>query len=149
MFHVPNPVFLPQMSSKVFVYLLTDLQQSLDFALAKGMQSYLGLPEDDKLSPPVLRLWAGLGTGTLFWGTAECAVSEMKGVGLGARPCVLLWAPDVAAVTKACCSFSVQPFCPRHSWGTAAGVRQWPGTCSCRGPAEPGAASWSWKLRCV
>lgn len=36
------------MSSKVFVYLLTDLQQSLDFALVKGMQSYLGLPEDDK-----------------------------------------------------------------------------------------------------
>lgn len=46
------------MSSKAFVYLLTDLQQSLDFALAKGMQSYLGLPEDDKLSPPVFRLWA-------------------------------------------------------------------------------------------
>lgn len=74
MSHVPNAVLLPQVGSKIFVYLLTDSQLSLDFALAKGMQSYLGLPEDDKLGPPVLRLWAGLGTGTLFWGTAECAV---------------------------------------------------------------------------
>lgn len=116
MFHVPNPIFLPRMHSKVFVYLLTESQLSLDFPLVKGMQSYLGLPEDDKLGPPVLCLWAGLGTETLFWGTAEC---EMKDVGLGARPCVWLWAAGVAAVTEVCCSFSVQPFCPCHTWGTA------------------------------
>lgn len=112
---------MPQMSSKVFVYLLTDSQLSLDFALAKGMQSYLELPEDNKLSPAVLRLWAGLGTGTLFWGTAEFAASEMKDVGLGARPCVLLWAPGVAAVTEVCCSSSVTvtlSFCPSHTWGS-------------------------------
>lgn len=66
MFHVPNAIFLPQVGSKVCVYLLTDSQLSLDFALAKGMQSYLGLPEDSKLGPPVLCLWPGLGAGTLF-----------------------------------------------------------------------------------
>lgn len=78
MFHLPNPIFLPQMGSKVFVYLLTDLQLSLDFARAEGMQSSLRLPEDDKLGTPVLHLWAGLGTWTLFWGTAEWTVSEVK-----------------------------------------------------------------------
>lgn len=137
------------MSSKVFVYLLTDSQLSLDFALAKGMQSYLELPEDNKLGPAVLSLWAGLGTGTLFWGTAEFAASEMKDVGLGARPCVLLWAPGVAAVTGVCCSSSVTlSFCPSHTWGTV-WSQQWPRKRSCSGSAKPGAASWSWKLNCV
>lgn len=97
MFHVPNAVFPPQVGSKVFVYLLTDSQPSLDFALAKGMQSYLGLPEDDKLSPHKFFVCGqGWAQGRCFGEQQSVQCLEMKDVGLGARLCV--------AVGFWCCS---------------------------------------------
>lgn len=42
--------------------------------------------------------------------SAEFVVSKMNGVGLGDRPCALLWMRRVAAVAEADRNFGIQPF---------------------------------------